>query len=154
MSLRKATFLLAFLLAVPAARADVGLGLFLGEPTGIDLKIGTGPRSGLDILAGYHEIYRDNYGGDYAHVTYVLTPAVGHGRSVIVPFRIGFGVALLDDGRRFGDNLHVGVRAPLEIGLRFRSVPLEIYGELSALLVFQDSPFLDLDGGVGFRIYF
>ena len=153
MSLRKLAFLVV-LLAAPAASADVGLGLFLGEPTGIDLKLGLGNRSGLDILAGWHEIYRDNYGGDYAHVTYLLTPAVGHGRSVIVPFRIGIGVALLDSGVRFGDNLHVGVRAPLEIGFRFRSVPLEIYGELSALLVLENNPFLDVDGGVGFRIYF
>ena len=153
MSLRKLAFLVVLLAAPATARADFGLGFFLGEPTGVDLKIGLGPRSGLDILAGYHEIYRDRYGGDYGHITYLLTPAVGRGRSVIVPFRLGIGAALLDDGVRFGDNLHLGVRAPLEIGLRFRSVPLEIYGEVSALLVFQNDPFLDLDGGVGLRIY-
>ena len=137
-----------------SARADVGLGLFLGQPTGIDLKLGLSPRSGLDLLAGYHGYDGPYYGGDYAHLTYLLTPAVARGSSVIVPFRLGIGVALLDDGRRFGDNLHVGVRAPLEVGLRFRSVPLEIYGEISALIVFENNPFLDLDGGIGFRIYF
>lgn len=156
MSLRKLAFVVVFLAAASArnARADVGLGLFFGEPTGLDLKIGLGPRSGLDILAGYHEYYRRYYGGDYGHITYLLTPAVGHGDSIIVPFRVGLGLALLDDGSEFGHNLHVGVRTPLEVGIRFRSVPLEIYGELSALLVFQNSPFLDVDGGVGLRIYF
>lgn len=156
MSLRKLAFLVVLLAVLPAppASADVGLGLFLGEPTGLDLKLGLGNRSGLDILAGWHEIYRDGYGGDYAHVTYLVTPAVGHGRSVIVPFRIGIGVALIDSGVRFGDDLHVGVRAPLEIGFKFRHVPLELYGELSVLLVLQNSPFLDVDGGIGFRIYF
>jgi hypothetical protein len=141
-------------LRTQGARADVGFGLFLGEPTGVDLKIGLGPRSGLDILAGFHEYYRDHYGGDYGHLTYLVTPVVGHGSSVLVPFRLGIGVALLDSGASFGDNLHVGVRAPLEIGFRFRSVPLEVYGEISALLVFQHDPYLDVDGGLGLRFYF
>jgi hypothetical protein len=153
MSLRKLAFLVV-VLAAPAARADVGIGLFLGEPTGFDLKIGTSPRAGLDIVLGYHEYYRDYNGGDYAHLTYLVTPLVAHGESVIVPIRVGVGLALLDSGRSVGDNLHVGVRAPLEVGFRFRSVPLEIYGEISALLVFEHNPFIDGDGGIGLRLYF
>jgi hypothetical protein len=153
MSLRKLTFLVV-LLAAPAARADVGIGLFLGQPTGLDLKIGTSPRAGVDIVLGFHDCCGEHEGGDYAHLTYLVTPFVGRGTSVLVPLRIGVGLALLDDGSDLGHNLHAGVRAPLELGLRFRSVPLEIYGEISALLVFQHNPFLDLDGGVGLRLYF
>ena len=44
------------------ARADIGLGLFLGEPTGLDLKIGLGNRSGLDILFGF-TTFRDGRNG-------------------------------------------------------------------------------------------
>jgi hypothetical protein len=153
MSLRKLAFLVV-LLAAPAARADVGIGLFLGQPTGLDLKFGTSNRAGLDIVLGFHDCCNQHDGGDYAHVTYLVTPFVGRGNSVLVPFRVGIGLALLDDGRSVGDNLHAGVRAPLELGLRFRSVPLEIYGEISALLVFQHDPYLDLDGGIGLRLYF
>jgi hypothetical protein len=138
-------------IAPELARADVGLGFFFGQPTGVDLKLGLGPRTGLDLLAGFHDY---NGGSDYGHVTYLVTPAVGRGESVLVPFRVGIGVAVLDSGRSFGDDLHVAVRAPLEVGLRFRHVPLEIYGEISAILVFQHDPSVDLDGGIGLRIYF
>jgi hypothetical protein len=153
MSLRKLAFLVV-LLAAPAAGADVGIGLFLGQPTGLDLKFGTSNRAGLDIVLGFHDCCGQHDGGDYAHVTYLVTPFVGRGNSVLVPFRVGIGLALLDDGRSLGDNFHVGARAPLELGLRFRSVPLEIYGEIAALLVFQHDPHLDLDGGIGLRLYF
>jgi hypothetical protein len=153
MSLRKLAFMVVLIAAPSVASADVGLGLFLGEPTGVDLKLGLSPRTGIDILAGFKGYDGDRYGGDYAHVTYLLTPIVAHGSSVIVPFRLGIGVALIDIGG-FARDVHVGVRAPFEVGFRFRSVPLEIYGEISALLVFENNPFLDLDGGVGFRIYF
>jgi len=140
---------LALLAAPRTSRADVGLGLFLGQPTGIDLKLGLGPRTGLDILGGVHDY---NGGSDYFHVTYLVTLGVAHGDSVIVPFRLGIGGALIDSGS-FGDNLHVAARAPLEVALRFRA-PIEIYGEISAILVFEHDPTIDLDGGIGFRVYF
>ncbi|HEU4726448.1 MAG TPA: hypothetical protein VFT22_01105, partial [Kofleriaceae bacterium] len=53
-----------------AARADFGLGLFLGEPTGIDLKLGMSNRSSLDIVLGY-TTFRDARTG-YGHLTYLV----------------------------------------------------------------------------------
>jgi len=132
------------------ARADVGIGLFLGEPTGFDLKIGVGPQSGIDLVFGY-TTFRDARTG-YGHVTYLVTPLVGHGSSITVPLRLGIGAAI------FGPSNDIGfaIRAPLEIGLRFRS-PIELYGEIAAALDVVgvgDTPFLDLQGGVGLRLYF
>ena len=57
------------------ARADFGLGLFLGEPTGLDLKFGMGNRSALDIVLGYTTF--DDARTGYGHVTYLVTPLVG-----------------------------------------------------------------------------
>jgi hypothetical protein len=135
--------------AAPAARADVGIGLFVGRPTGLDLKLGLAPRSGIDIVLGW-DTFRD--GRDlYAHVTYLATLFVGHGQSVIVPLRLGIGAAV------YGGDPDVAVRAPFEIGFRFRSAPVELYGEIAARLEVANrpgDPDLWLDGGVGFRIYF
>lgn len=133
------------------ARADFGLGLFLGEPTGLDLKIGLGRRSGLDLLFGVTTLRdgRSNYG----HLTYLVTPLVADGDAVIVPLRLGIGGALFGTS----DDLNIAVRAPLELGLRFRSTPLEIYGEIALALVFVDPAndlVLDGQGGVGLRFYF
>src|SRR5258707_1349361 len=78
--------------ASTTARADIGLGLFVGEPLGLDLKLGIGPRSGLDIVLGASSYRRGRT--DYAHVTYLLTPFVGHGDSVLIPLRLGVGGAV------------------------------------------------------------
>lgn len=152
MSLRKLALIMVLLATTSTARADVGLGLFVGEPTGLDLKLGLSPKSGLDVLLGW-STFRDGH-ADYAHLTYLVTPVVGRGDSVLVPLRLGIGVALFDDGVRFGDRINAAVRVPLQVGLRFRSVPLEIYGEVALALIFVRDTGLDTQGGVGLRFYF
>ncbi len=150
--MRKLAIAVLFVLVPAVARAEsIGIGLFVGEPTGFDLKVGLGRRSALDIVIGATSVR----GGrtDYAHLTYLVTPFVARGGSVLVPFRLGIGVATLAvvDG-----NAHVAVRAPLEIGFRFRRTPLELYGEIAYKLVFVEEDFVadDLDGGIGLRVYF
>jgi hypothetical protein len=143
---------LVMLLAAGTAHADVGIGGFFGDPSGLDLKFGMAPRSGLDVLLGWYD-FRGLGNGGYAHVTYLVTPIVGHGESVIVPLRVGIGGAVFGDN---GDNIDFGVRFPLEVGLRFRSAPLEIYGEVAALFAFVHPRYelFNVQGGVGLRFYF
>src|SRR5262249_7871466 len=144
------------LIAAPtAARADIGIGLFVGEPLGFDLKIDIERHQALDILFGalsVREGYRDV---SYAHLTYLLTPLVAHGRSVLVPLRLGIGVAMYDFVEGY---VNIAGRAPFEVALLFRSAPLEIYGEVALKLSFGreagDGVVLDVDGGLGLRFYF
>jgi hypothetical protein len=153
--MRKLLITLAVLLAsTQSARADIGLGIFIGEPTGLDLKIGLSQKSGLDILIG-ESTFREGH-LSYGHVTYLLTPAVGHGDSILIPLRLGIGGAI------FGiteDNVGFAVRVPFEIGLRFRRTPIEIYAEISFAIDFftdnrNDKTAFDLGGGLGIRFYF
>ncbi|MBA3501854.1 MAG: hypothetical protein M4D80_00795 [Myxococcota bacterium] len=90
---------------------------------------------------------------DYLHITWLLTPFVARGRSVLVPFRIGIGAAAIGV---VDDNAHAAVRVPLEIGFRFRRTPIEIYGEVALKGVFVEEDFItfDVDGGIGIRFYF
>jgi hypothetical protein len=148
----KKLVLALLLLAVPrAARADVGIGFFLGDPTGLDLKLGLDNRSGLDIVLGV-PTFRDR-GFGYGHLTYLVTPWVGHGSSVLVPIRLGIGGAVYGDS---GD-LGFGARAPLEVGFRFRRTPLEIYGEIAVLVTiirpYNAGDRVDLQGGIGMRFF-
>lgn len=159
MSLRKLA-LVVVLLSVPAsrpARADVALGGFFGDPTGVDLLVGVGRRAHLDVLVGYSD-FRYFGGAGYGHLTYLLTPLLGRGESVLIPLRLGIGVGFWDGYQdRFGNNhFDVGVRFPLEVGLRFRSVPLEIYGELALVLFAYHDDFNTVwgQGGVGLRFFF
>lgn len=147
-----ATLVLGIVLAArpTPARADFGLGVFLGEPTGLDMKIGLSGRSGLDVVLGFTS-FRGRAG--YGHLTYLLTPFVGHGDSVLVPLRLGVGAALYDAG-----DLAFAFRAPFEVGLRLRRTPLEFYGEIALLLTLfapdRDNLFADVQAGVGFRVFF
>lgn len=148
---------LLFATAKPAS-AEIGIGAFIGEPTGLDLKLDLARRSALDIVLGVYSHYdRFNDDSGYAHVTYLVTPVVARGRSILVPLRLGIGFAIFDDYGRWNDDLNMAVRLPFELGLRFRSVPLEIYFELALKMTFvdedNDHPFTDLDGGVGIRFY-
>jgi hypothetical protein len=149
---RRAALILATTLAAAAipgaARADVGLGIFVGEPTGLDLKIDIEQRSALDFVLGLSS-FRDGR-VNYGHFTYLVTPFIGRGRSVLVPLRLGIGVAVYDVAR----DVDVAVRAPLELGFRFRSAPIELYGEIALVIPFVRDVRADLDGGLGFRIYF
>jgi hypothetical protein len=134
------------------SRAEsVGIGLFLGEPSGLDLKVGLSAKSSIDIVIGQTS-FRENR-TDYLHVTWLLTPFVARGRSVLVPFRIGIGAAAIGV---VDDNPHAAVRVPLEIGFRFRRTPIEIYGEVAIKGVFVEEDFItfDVDGGIGIRFYF
>lgn len=146
--------LVALLILVPrAARADVGVGLFVGEPTAFDLKIDLANTSALDIAIGATSIRRSR-SDSYGHVTYLVTPVAGHGRSVLIPLRLGIGAALMGT---LEDRVRIGVRAPIEVGIKFRRTPIEIYFEVAFMIVLldeADSAYFNLDGGVGLRFYF
>lgn len=148
----------ALTLTAAPARADVGVGLFVGEPTGLDVKLGLSRRTALDLLFGAYSRWDNLNDGAYAHATYLVTPMVSRGRSVLVPLRLGVGVALFDDAGRFDNDLHVAARFPLEIALVFRKTPIELYGELALKITVidpgPDHPTVDLDGGLGLRFYF
>jgi hypothetical protein len=132
------------------ARGDVGLGLFLGEPTAIDLKIGLDHRSALDLAFGYTTFDR---GEGYGHLTYLVTPVVAQGDALSVPLRLGIGGALF--GTRH--DLDLAVRAPVELGLRLRRTPLEFFLDVALDLVFvnpRNDLHVDVQVGGGFRVYF
>ncbi|MEO8703963.1 MAG: hypothetical protein ABI867_28190 [Kofleriaceae bacterium] len=148
------TLVLTFLVLVAtqgAARADFGIGLFVGEPTGLDLKIDLQPRSAIDIVLGVVSINDGGRDVSYGHLTYLYTLTVARGRTVRIPLRLGIGASL------FGvteDNTQLAARVPFELGLRFRRSPLEIYGEIAFVLRLIDDVDTNIDGGIGLRLYF
>ncbi len=149
--MRRLTIALLLLVLTRApARADgFGIGFFLGDPTGLDLKIDLERRSALDIVLGIYD-FRDGRDAGYAHLTYLVTPVVARGRSVNVPLRLGVGAAVFG----FRSDVHAGIRAPFELALAFKRTPMEIYFEIAALLaLIGEDPRFDLQGGVGLRFY-
>jgi hypothetical protein len=151
--MRKLAITLLLMLAIPTpAHAEVGIGVFLGEPAGLDVKFDLQRRSALDLVLGWYGYQRERRTG-YGHLTYLFTPFVGSGSSIVVPLRLGIGGAFYGNE----DNTNVAVRAPLELAIRFRRTPIEIYGEIAVLItLINDSgnDDIDMQGGVGLRFYF
>ena len=164
-----ATLLFSTAAARPA-RAEVGVGFFIFEPTGLDLKVDLNQRQALDFLLGWYSGWRDRYyldHGGYFHATWLYQPWVGMTNTVAIPLRIGVGGAIFDDRGRFFDDrdrffddndINVAARFPFEIGFRFLGTPVEIYFEIALKLTIidpgDDHPTADLDGGVGVRFMF
>jgi hypothetical protein len=139
---------LASVVAAKEARADViGVGLFLGEPSGLDIKVDFKPRSSIEGLFGW-TTFRDGR-TNYGHLTYLYTLAVASGSSVVVPLRVGIGGALYNT-----DDAQFGARVPLELGIRFRRTPIEIYGEIALFMRITNDAGFDGQGGAGIRFYF
>lgn len=146
-------FVVALVLACVAlppttARAEVALGLIIGRPSGLDLKLDLQPRSSLDLVLGWSTFEGGRSG--YGHLTYLFTIAAGRGRSVVIPLRLGIGAAVFGNS----NNIDVGARVPLEIAFRFRATPLELYLEPALLLTVTDGGDLGGQFGLGLRFYF
>lgn len=145
------------MVASPApSHAGVGLGMFLGEPLGLTLKVDLERRTSLELLFGVDD-YNEGRGRDgYGHLTFLAAPWVGRGDSVMVPIRFGIGVAVYDDdgGDDWGESIDVAARAPLQVAFQFVGTPLEIYLEIALRLELIDDVHAQPDGGLGIRFYF
>jgi hypothetical protein len=152
-------FVFALVGAPGTARAELGLGAFLGRPTGFDLKVDFSDKVAFDMVAGVLHPGRNGWDDPYIHGTILFQLANIRGTSVFVPFRLGVGAAIYDDydGRRDNDfdelDFNLAARMPFEVGVRFRKVPIEVYGEVAARLELIDDTHLRIDGGVGVRFY-
>lgn len=153
-----------------AGLSGIGIGLQLGFPTAITLKIGAAQRDGLVFGLGAGFGYYGNYApwfsltGEYQlHlVTLVSNPSL----SLTGYFSPGLWLAITPygNGRFFGVYsgnpyfgnfpLGLGVRATFGLSMLFTAAPIELYLELTpAIFVF---PGFDpgLGATLGFRYYF
>jgi hypothetical protein len=146
-------------LAAPAqARSGgVGLGLTVGDPTGLTVKFPLSGNTAIDAAIGADTVDRGDDG--QLHVDWLIAPAIlGRGNGVTVPLYFGIGGVLEFDGnRRNDDDIDLGVRAPLGIAIELSRTPLEFFFELGLEVIVvdagRDDDNFDLDGALGVRFY-
>lgn len=137
-----------------AQPSGVGLGLIMGEPTGLSLKVWTTSHVALDAAVGY-SWWR------YGQTLQVHGDVLWHSHSLTqsadgyLPLYIGIGarLKLADEPHDYPD-LRVGLRIPFGLEYVFARVPVGLFLEL--VPIFDLTPENDWggNGAIGFRYYF
>lgn len=151
------------------ANKTFGLGLELGEPSGLNGKVFVGRATAIDFGVGY--AYEHYYYGDglhvYGDVLFHPTTLV-RADAFYMPFYIGGGLRFWDFDYcdrnicTYGGSA-VGLRIPIGIAFDFNRVPLDIFAQLVPVIDFvrgdyydryRDRTHLAIDGSVGIRFWF
>lgn len=133
----------------------LGLGVILGEPTGLSVKKWLGGKTAIDGAAAWafsgHSSFQVH--GDYLyHVYHVLNVSGIHGR---LPFYYGIGGRLKFHDERDGNtDTRVGVRIPLGLTYLHEGAPFDLFVEIVPVLDVAPSSDLRLNAAVGGRYYF
>ncbi len=150
------------------ANKTFGLGVELGEPTGLTGKWFYSSNKAIDFGIGDIYDYYD-YRGLYLYGDHLWHPVnLATTSSFELPFYVGVGAALWRwDDYRYAPGIDyqgtsMGVRVPLGIDFDFNNSPLDIYVQIvpSAYLFF-DTPmgydhtgYIIVDGSAGIRYWF
>jgi len=137
-----------------AEPSGLGLGLIMGEPTGLSLKVWTRSHFAFDAGFGY-SWWR------YGQAFQVHGDLLWHSNSLIqpengfLPLYLGVGarVKMADDAHDYPD-MRVGLRIPFGLEYVFANVPVGLFFEL--VPVIDLTPDTDWGGNsaIGFRYYF
>jgi len=126
---------------------NVGLGLMLGEPTGLSFKLWNRQTVAIDAGAAWSLI-----SGKYfqIHSDFLLHNfnlfRVDTGR---MAFFYGLGARI-----KFADSLTVSLRIPIGISYEFERTPVELFLEVVPMVDLIPSTEIQMAGALGFRYYF
>ncbi len=150
--MRKLLLASFLLLALPASRASAqggfGLGIILGEPTGISAKAWLTRTTALDFAAAWSFVDEPAFHihGDYLRHNYDLFP-VERGR---LPLYYGLGARL----KFLEHDSEIGVRVPVGLEYLFESNRVGLFVELVPLLDLAPDTDFTINSSIGARYYF
>lgn len=130
-----------------AQDSGLGAGAIFGQPTGISLKLWTGPTTALDggvawsfVNGGFFQVHADVliHALDFVQVT------DGH-----LAGYFGIGARL-----RMSNDLHMGIRVPFGLDYMFSEAPVDIFLEVAPGLDLLPATTFWMDGGIGVRYFF
>lgn len=146
------------------ANKTFGLGLELGDPTGLTGKYFFGGSHALDFGIGGYGYYADVYGhhgyrGVNLYLDYLWHPvSLVSAEAFELPFYIGIGGRILDDARD-GYGALVSARVPIGISFDMNNIPFDFFLQLTPYLDFYsgyDGGFaaIEIQFSFGARFYF
>lgn len=132
---------------VEAQDRGFGLGIILGEPTGITGKLWTGYNTAIDgaVAWSFEKESSMHLHGDLLFHNF-RRAKVDKGK-LLLYYGIGGRVKFEDDSK-------VGVRVPLGINYLFAKAPLDFFLEIVPILDLAPSTDFSLNGAIGIRYFF
>jgi hypothetical protein len=153
--MKKFIVMLAFALAaaLAAVPSGIGLGIIVGEPTGLSAKAWLSGNTAVDAAAGWsvrHEYVHLH--ADFLHHNFGLLD-VDPGD---LPFYYGIGGRLVLAGgdNNNNDEVTVGLRVPVGVSYLFDAAPFDLFLEVVPLLNLLPETEFDVNGAIGVRYYF
>ena len=139
------------------ADRDIGLGIMVGEPTGISFKAWTSENTAIDAgmawsIGRYDAV---NLHADYLwHHFDLLGDNIDEGE-LPVYYGVGGRIVFADDYPDPGDNNAVlGVRVPVGINYLMEDSPIGFFLEVAPVVNIIPETDFDLDSALGVRFYF
>ncbi len=131
----------------------LGLGIVLGDPSGLTLAIRRGEHHVVQVGFGYN-FTRDrvHVSADYLYNVVILdTPEMA---GVRFPLYIGVGGRYQSYGNDFDDDAGFAIRVPIGMAVLPRSLAIDPFVELVPIMLIVPETEPGLEGGVGIRLYF
>ncbi|HET6527581.1 MAG TPA: hypothetical protein VFG39_02405 [Balneolaceae bacterium] len=126
---------------------SLGVGLMLGEPTGVSVKIWNNEHSAFDIGAAWSLAGRTE--ALHLHVDYLLHSWFNDIDEENLAFYYGIGGRVI-----FADDPTAGIRIPVGLNYVFQAIPFDIFIEAAPILDITPEVELAGNGAVGLRYYF
>lgn len=142
-------------------KGNLGLGLIVGEPTGVSAKLYLSDTTAVAGAAGFGFVG----GGLQVHADYLWHPwIVTKEKKFVMPAFIGLGARVFSHNQGRGadaDDLHLGIRAVAGILFDFTEVPLDAFVEVAGIVEYRSGagahggiPKFGINAGAGVRYYF
>ena len=132
-----------------AQDSGFGLGVILGEPTGLSGKYWLDNNNALDIALGYSFIPKDAKISMHVDYLYHLQDVIQSEESITLYY--GFGLRLR---ARSGKQGSFGVRGVIGGSLPLKNIPVEFFLEVAPVFLLLPATALNFDVGIGGRYYF
>ena len=136
-----------------AAPSGFGLGIIVGEPTGLSAKAWMGGNAAVDAAAAW-SFYR--HSALHVHADFLL-----HNFGLIpvsageLPLYYGIGGRIkFIEHDEDDDKIQLGVRVPVGLEYLFQDAPFGLFVEVVPLLDLVPDTDFDFNGGIGCRFYF
>jgi hypothetical protein len=140
-------FSLTFISITHAQSSGIGVGLIVGEPTGISGKYWTGSTTAFDAGLAWSFIDENAF---QIHADYIF-----HNMRLItipdgkLPFYYGIGARL-----KTATNVQLGVRVPLGLAYLFQNAPIDIFIEVVPILDLIPKTDFQISVALGARYFF